>query len=118
MSTELATLKAAVAQQAADVTTLKKQGNPSAAVASLEQDMIVLKSQLENRPAPSQGASTAEFDVFRSEPEYDLRLKDLPNLYMMPHMGTATVETRDAMGHRALDNVAEVFAGRQARDAL
>jgi len=37
---------------------------------------------------------------------------------MMPHMGTATVETRDAMGHRALDNVAEVFAGRQARDAL
>ena len=67
MSTELATLKAAVAQQAADVTTLKKQGNPSAAVASLEQDMIVLKSQLENRPAPSQGASTAEFDVFRAQ---------------------------------------------------
>lgn len=62
--------------------------------------------------------AAAGLDVFRSEPEYDLRLKDLPNLYMMPHMGTATVETRDAMGHRALDNVAEVFAGRQARDAL
>lgn len=62
--------------------------------------------------------AAAGLDVFRSEPEYDLRLKDLPNLYLMPHMGTATVETRDAMGHRALDNVAEVFAGRQARDAL
>ena len=62
--------------------------------------------------------AAAGLDVFRSEPEYDLRLKELPNLFMMPHMGTATVETRDAMGHRALDNVAEVFAGRQARDAL
>jgi len=62
--------------------------------------------------------AAAGLDVFRSEPEYDLRLKELPNLYMMPHMGTATVETRDAMGHRALDNVAAVFAGRVARDAL
>jgi hydroxypyruvate reductase len=62
--------------------------------------------------------AAAGLDVFRSEPDFDLRLKDLPNVFMMPHMGTATVETRDAMGHRALDNVAAVFAGRAARDAL
>ena len=60
----------------------------------------------------------AGLDVFRSEPEYDLRLRDLPNVFMAPHMGTATVETRDAMGHRALDNVAAFFAGRKPQDAV
>jgi chromosome segregation ATPase len=47
----------------ADITALKK-GNPSAAIERLEQDMIVLKSQQENR---SGGASTAEFDAFRGQ---------------------------------------------------
>src|SRR5471032_1433289 len=60
----------------------------------------------------------AGLDVYRSEPEYDLRLRDQPNVFMMPHMGSATVETRDAMGNRALDNVAAVFAGRAPRDAV
>jgi hydroxypyruvate reductase len=60
----------------------------------------------------------AGLDVFRSEPEYDLRLKDLPNIFMVPHMGTATVETRDAMGNRALDNVTAFFAGRKPQDAV
>ena len=46
---------------------MKKQGNPSAAVERLEQDMIVLKSELENRPAAAQGANAAEFDVFRAQ---------------------------------------------------
>ncbi|MCP3751147.1 ATPase [Pseudomonas sp. SBB6] len=53
----------------ADVATLKKQGNPAAAIQRLEQDLIVLKSEQENRPAPaaSGGASTAEFDAFRGQ---------------------------------------------------
>lgn len=60
----------------------------------------------------------AGLDVYRTEPDYDLRLRDLPNVFMMPHMGTATVETRNAMGHRALDNVAAVWAGNPPRDAV
>lgn len=77
LEAELATLKSAVAEQArldtqikglsADVTALKKQGDPGAAVQRLEQDLIVLKSELETRPAPTQGASTAEFDAFRGQ---------------------------------------------------
>ncbi|MGF6590826.1 ATPase [Pseudomonas sp. 2835] len=53
----------------ADVAALKKQGNPSAAIQRLEQDLIVLKSEQENRPAAaaSSGASTAEFDAFRGQ---------------------------------------------------
>ncbi|BAN50406.1 hypothetical protein [Metapseudomonas resinovorans] len=50
-----------------DVEALKKQGNPSQAIKSLEQDLLVLRSELDNRPAPSQGASTAEFDAFRAQ---------------------------------------------------
>jgi chromosome segregation ATPase len=84
LTTELAALKAAVpdgksaqAEQerldgqvkalSADVATLKK-ANGSAAIEQLEQDVVVLKSQLENRPAAaSSGASLAEFDAFRGQ---------------------------------------------------
>ncbi|EJN25710.1 hypothetical protein PMI36_01607 [Pseudomonas sp. GM79] len=52
----------------ADITALKRQGNPSAAIERLEQDMIVLKSQQDNRPAAAQGGTnTAEFDAFRGQ---------------------------------------------------
>ncbi len=67
LGSELTTLKASVAQQAVDVAALKKQGNPGAAVERLEQDLMVLKSELENRPAPAQGTNTAEFDAFRGQ---------------------------------------------------
>ncbi len=78
LGSELASLKGAQAEAgkvdtqlkslAAELATLKKQGNPSAAIERLEQDLIVLKSQQDNRPAASQnGASTAEFDAFRGQ---------------------------------------------------
>ncbi|MDQ0670024.1 ATPase [Pseudomonas sp. W2I6] len=64
----VATLKSRDAEfkdLSADVAALKKQGNPTAAIARLEQDLVVLKSQLDNRAAASDGPSTKEFDVFR-----------------------------------------------------
>ncbi|WP_017906227.1 hypothetical protein [Pseudomonas asplenii] len=77
MATDLAALKAAqsdngkvdaeLKSHAADIAALKKQGNPSAALERLEQDMIVLKSEQDNRQAAGQGASTAEFDAFRGQ---------------------------------------------------
>jgi chromosome segregation ATPase len=78
LSSELTALKSAPAENdkidaqlkslGADIVALKKQGNPSAAIERLEQDMIVLKSEQDNRPAaPSGSSSTAEFDAFRSQ---------------------------------------------------
>jgi lactate dehydrogenase-like 2-hydroxyacid dehydrogenase len=61
---------------------------------------------------------SAGLDVFASEPDYDLRLRDLPNVCLTPHMGSATVETRNAMGLRALDNIAAVLSGRQPIDPV
>ncbi|MBS7663758.1 ATPase [Pseudomonas lalucatii] len=48
-----------------DVAALKKIGDPNQAIGRLEQDILVLKSDLENRPAPK--SNTAEFDAFRAQ---------------------------------------------------
>jgi lactate dehydrogenase-like 2-hydroxyacid dehydrogenase len=60
----------------------------------------------------------AGLDVFRKEPDYDLRLRELPNVFLTPHMASATIETRTAMGMRALDNIALVCAGKPPIDPL
>jgi lactate dehydrogenase-like 2-hydroxyacid dehydrogenase len=60
----------------------------------------------------------AGLDVFRNEPDYDLRFAALDNVALSPHVGSASKETRDAMGFRALDNITEVLAGRPAIDPL
>jgi lactate dehydrogenase-like 2-hydroxyacid dehydrogenase len=48
----------------------------------------------------------------------DPRLVALPNTFLMPHIGSATAETRDAMGFRALDNLDAFFAGRAPGDRV
>jgi len=51
-------------------------------------------------------------DVYAKEPDYDLRLRDLPNAFLTPHVASATIETRNRMGFDALDNIAAVLSGR------
>jgi lactate dehydrogenase-like 2-hydroxyacid dehydrogenase len=60
----------------------------------------------------------AGLDVFKNEPAFDLRLAALPNTFLLPHMGSATIETRTAMGMRALDNIAAVLGGQKPIDPL
>ena len=60
----------------------------------------------------------AGIDAFNHEPHVDRRLVALPNTFLMPHIGSATAETRDAMGFRALDNLDAFFAGREPRDRV
>lgn len=60
----------------------------------------------------------AGLDVYRTEPGGNPRLNRLPNVFLTPHMASATVETRNAMGFRALDNIAAVLAGREPRDRV
>ena len=57
-------------------------------------------------------------DVFNNEPSIDPRYRTLPNAFLLPHLGSATRETRDAMGFRALDNLDDYFAGRVPRDRV
>ena len=54
----------------------------------------------------------AGLDVFTGEPKLDPRYLDLPNAFLLPHVGSATVETRNDMGFRCLDTLAAHFAGQ------
>lgn len=54
----------------------------------------------------------AGIDVFRDEPAIDARWKTIPNTFLLPHWGSATLEARDEMGFEALDNIDAYFAGR------
>ena len=60
----------------------------------------------------------AGLDVFENEPSLHPAYRELANVFLLPHLGSATVETRDAMGFRALDNLEAFFAGRQPPDRL
>jgi lactate dehydrogenase-like 2-hydroxyacid dehydrogenase len=62
--------------------------------------------------------AAAGLDVFRNEPKFDQRFRDLPNAFLLPHVGTATIETRTTMGMRALDNIAALLSGKPAPDEV
>lgn len=57
-------------------------------------------------------------DVYEGEPKLNPGYIGLDNAILMPHIGSATEGTRDAMGFRALDNLDDFFAGREPRDRL
>ncbi|WP_413561172.1 2-hydroxyacid dehydrogenase [Bdellovibrio sp. HCB209] len=60
----------------------------------------------------------AGLDVFENEPAYNLELKEFHNVFLTPHMGSATQETRDAMGYRALENIEQALNGQRPQDSL
>lgn len=60
----------------------------------------------------------AGLDVFNNEPKIDSRYRSLPNAFLLPHIGSATRETRDAMGFRALENLDAIFSGKEPKDRL
>jgi lactate dehydrogenase-like 2-hydroxyacid dehydrogenase len=62
--------------------------------------------------------TAAGLDVYNDEPNINPEYRQLPNVFLMPHIGSATRETRDAMGFRALDNLDAIFAGREPRDRV
>jgi glyoxylate reductase len=62
--------------------------------------------------------AAAGLDVFRNEPRIDSRYRKLPNVFLLPHLGSATRNTRIAMGMRAADNLDAFFAGKKPRDLL
>ncbi len=62
--------------------------------------------------------SAAGLDCFVTEPGGNPALAKYDNVFMLPHIGSATDQTRDAMGYRALDNLDAFFAGKSPKDSL
>ncbi len=55
----------------------------------------------------------AGFDVYRGEPNINPKLLKLKNVVLLPHIGSATTETRLAMAKLAADNIISVLSGRK-----
>ncbi len=60
----------------------------------------------------------AALDVYEKEPLVTPALLTMENVVLLPHLGSATQETRVAMGMRALDNLMAFFAGSAPRDRV
>ncbi len=62
--------------------------------------------------------AAAGLDVFTGEPDIDPRYRTLDNAFLLPHLGSATLETREAMGFRAVDNLDAFFNNRTPGDLV
>lgn len=62
--------------------------------------------------------AAAGLDVFNGEPNIHPGYRTLPNAFLLPHLGSATRATREAMGFKALDNLEALFAGRPLPDPV
>ena len=62
--------------------------------------------------------AAAGLDVYEREPVVHPGLLKLDNVVLLPHLGSATRETRSAMGMRVAMNLEDFFAGRPLRDPV
>ncbi len=62
--------------------------------------------------------AAAGLDVYVTEPGGNTDIAALPNTFLLPHIGSANRETRDAMGFRALDNMDAYFSGAPPGDRV
>lgn len=64
------------------------------------------------------GIAGAGLDVYVGEPSVPEALLGMDNVVLLPHLGSATVETRTAMGLRVLANLQAFFAGKEPGDRI
>ena len=63
--------------------------------------------------------AAAGLDVYNGEPDQiHPGYSQLDNVFLLPHIGSATHETRNAMGYRAIDNLIAIFNGEEPGDRV
>jgi glyoxylate reductase len=85
---------------------------PTAVLVNTSRGPVVDEAALADALADGQ-IFAAGLDVFEHEPAVDERLLSLQNVVVIPHLGSATVDTRDAMGHLAVRNVFAALDGER-----
>jgi glyoxylate reductase len=83
---------------------------PGAYLVNTARGPIVDESALVDALAKGVVAGAA-LDVYEHEPDVHPGLRDLPNVVLAPHLGSATVETRTRMAELAVTNVVQVLTG-------
>jgi len=56
--------------------------------------------------------AAAGLDVYEGEPNINEGYRSIKNAMLLPHIGSATRETRDAMGFKCLENLDAYFSGQ------
>ncbi|MBB6253119.1 2-hydroxyacid dehydrogenase [Nitrospirillum iridis] len=97
--------------------TLLARMKPTAILVNTARGTVVNEGDL--IAALSSGAiAAAGLDVFEGEPAVNPGLIALPNAVLLPHLGSATLETRTAMGMRVAANLDRFFAGEVPHDRV
>jgi glyoxylate reductase len=89
-----------------------KRMKPTAVLVNTSRGPVVDESALADA-LESGEIFAAGLDVFEKEPQVEPRLLELENVVVIPHLGSATVDTREAMGNLAVDNVFAALDGRR-----
>ena len=66
----------------------------------------------------SSAIAGAGLDVYEAEPRVSPALRSMENVVLLPHLGSASLETRVAMGMRVVDNLVAFFDGQTPHDKL
>lgn len=118
---------------AADIVSLHCPGGPAtrhlidrAALAAMKPDAILINTARgsvvdQDALAEALNAGTiasAGLDVYAAEPVVPAALLACEHAVLLPHIGSATIEAREAMGMRALDNLDAFFAGEPIPDRV
>ncbi len=90
---------------------------PSALIINTARGTVVDERALARALATGQVAG-AGLDVYEREPQIDPALLGMENVVLLPHLGSATVETRNAMGFRVLANLDACLAGQEPPDRV
>jgi glyoxylate reductase len=85
---------------------------PSAVLINTSRGPVVDEEALADALAAGE-IFAAGLDVFEQEPEVTPRLLELENVVVIPHLGSATIDTRNAMGDVAVDNVFAALDGER-----
>ncbi len=76
-------------------------------------DEVALTRMLRNRELAGAG-----LDVFEHEPAINPKLRELPNVVLLPHMGSATIEGRIEMGEKVIINIKTFVDGHRPPDRV
>lgn len=87
------------------------QMKPTAVLINTARGSVIDEEALANALAQRQIAA-AGLDVYEREPAVSPALRELENVVLLPHLGSATLEARTSMGMQMADNLDSFFAGR------
>jgi glyoxylate reductase len=93
------------------------QMKPTAAIINTARGEIIDEEALIAALQSSRIAG-AGLDVYHNEPHVDPRFLTLPNVVLLPHMGSATYEGRDAMGEKVITNIRAWVDGHRPPDMV